>query len=205
MLARHPSRTSDAGPQAFAKRLASDNAGRSPLGAPLRDLRLPGRHGMKATCLHRLRILASARSGGGPLSRSLPGAWLRATRAGHRIPFRLWLVSGDALDERDATSSRSSAKTQKEFGCCEQNQQAVTRDAVDSGVSRRRTSSRLVVTVGPALLDDASRCRWRGWRRRRRRDQQREPHVPAFRTGLRRELLVALQIQIALVVFANLE
>ena len=30
-----------------------------------------------------------------------PGARLRATRAGRRIPLRLWLVSGDALGERE--------------------------------------------------------------------------------------------------------
>jgi hypothetical protein len=31
----------------------------------------------------------------------LPGARLRAVHAGRRIPLRLWLVSGDALGERD--------------------------------------------------------------------------------------------------------
>ena len=30
-----------------------------------------------------------------------PGARLRGARAGRRIPLRLWLVSGDALGERD--------------------------------------------------------------------------------------------------------
>jgi hypothetical protein len=44
----------------------------------------------------------SARSGGwAVLPGRLPGARLRAVHAGRRIPLRLWLVSGDALGERD--------------------------------------------------------------------------------------------------------
>src|SRR5689334_167852 len=44
----------------------------------------------------------SARSGGWAVSlRRLPGARLRVVHAGRRIPLRLWLVSGDALGERD--------------------------------------------------------------------------------------------------------
>ena len=37
----------------------------------------------------------------GGVLRHLPGARLRAVHAGRRIPLRLWLVSGDALGERD--------------------------------------------------------------------------------------------------------
>ena len=89
--------------------------GRSPLGAPprrffgpepaLANLRallrtLPERGGVL-----KLRIAAfagPARSGGRAVSlRRLPGARLRAVPAGRRIPLRLWLVSGDALGERD--------------------------------------------------------------------------------------------------------
>jgi hypothetical protein len=33
-----------------------------------------------------------------------PGGVVTSQPAGRRIPFRLWLVSGDALDERDATT-----------------------------------------------------------------------------------------------------
>jgi hypothetical protein len=44
-----------------------------------------------------------ARSGGwAVLLGRLPGARLRAVHAGRRIPLRLWLVSGDALGERDS-------------------------------------------------------------------------------------------------------
>ena len=65
------------------------------------DLWAPVRRGMKQSGFTVCELLASAHSSGGLGFRSLPGAWLRATRAGRRIPLRLWLVSGDALGERD--------------------------------------------------------------------------------------------------------
>ena len=60
----------------------------------------------------------SARSGGRAVSLGrLPGARLRAAHAGRRIPLRLWLVSGDALGERDVHEDRWTQASVNLFRC----------------------------------------------------------------------------------------
>ena len=59
----------------------------------------------------------SARSGGWAVSLGrLPGARLRAVHARRRIPLRLWLVSGDALGERDGTKIGAGKRASNYFG-----------------------------------------------------------------------------------------
>jgi hypothetical protein len=80
-------RANDVGPQALARRLAPNNVGRSPLGAPQRGLWHSGPratfedHAPSNTC----ELLASARSGGGRVS-GASRVLLARQRAGHRIP-----------------------------------------------------------------------------------------------------------------------
>jgi len=61
-------RANDVRPQALARRFASSDVGRSPLGAPPRDLWHPGPRGMKQEGFTVCELLASAHSGGGRVS-----------------------------------------------------------------------------------------------------------------------------------------
>jgi hypothetical protein len=64
----------------------------------------------------------SARSGGwAVLLGRLPGARLRAVHAGRRIPLRLWLVSGDALGERDGRTIVLGPQCSSGFACYARN------------------------------------------------------------------------------------
>ena len=119
VLARHPSRASNVGPQgeiARASRPAQTAyAVRAP-GTPASRRSTAAIYWLRARlgdafgrCLARrcprLRMGAfarSARSGGrAVLPGRLPGAWLRASPQDAASRSRLWLVSGDALGERD--------------------------------------------------------------------------------------------------------
>ena len=84
-------RANDVGPQAQARRLASQAvkyAGRSPLGAPPRRFRGFGPGRMKLSAwLHRLRLLAAAHSGGGQVTQASRVPVTSRAR-GRRIPFR---------------------------------------------------------------------------------------------------------------------
>ena len=99
---RHPSRASDAARRRDRARLTSHDAGRSPLGAPPRRFLAPVRRGVKQAGFT-VCELASARSGGGLASGASRGVVTsHARRTPHPAP--LWLVSGDALGERDVTT-----------------------------------------------------------------------------------------------------
>src|SRR5262249_2618490 len=111
------SRASNVGPQGEIARpcvpaqpaYASHAAGgRSPLGAPPRRFvgpRPAWRNGRAFALRCRVAAFAGpARSGGrAVLAGRLPGVVVTSQPAGRRIPLRLWLVSGDALGERDRT------------------------------------------------------------------------------------------------------
>ena len=116
-------RASDVGPQALARRLAFQRE-RSPLGAPPRRLLAPDPPWRNLRALHMSGALGLALAHSrvplvvaeGRFCRAPPGARLRAARAGRRIPLRLWLVSGDALSERDgATVPEKSTPSSRTF------------------------------------------------------------------------------------------
>jgi hypothetical protein len=98
--------------------------GRSPLGAPPRRffgpepaLAIPSDVAYRGGVL-KLRDAAfagPARSGGRAVSlRRLPGVVGTNQPAGRRIPLRLWLVSGDALGERDVSDIGANGNAVKE-------------------------------------------------------------------------------------------
>jgi hypothetical protein len=93
-----------------------------------------------------------ARSGGrAGFPGSLPGAWLRATPAGRRIPLRLKLVSGDALGERDAATVawkcvQSRSAPADLFTSCGQRSASATLNAREMPDRRRYPSRRAMST-----------------------------------------------------------
>jgi len=133
-------RAHDAARQALARRLASHNAGRSPLGAPPWRFFTRGRASFSGIASGSRRASSSqpGRSAWRAGSRASRGKRLQAAAAGRHASLRLQDVSGDALNERGCKSSSTDTLRSQEISSnCSDRGDAAGGRAIPTSAHRR--------------------------------------------------------------------
>ena len=133
-------RAYDAARQALARRLASHNAGRSPLGAPPWRFFTRGRASFSGIASGSRRASSSqpGRSAWRAGSRASRGKRLQAAAAGRHASLRLQDVSGDALNERGCKSSSTDTLRSQEISSnCSDRGDAAGGRAIPTSAHRR--------------------------------------------------------------------